>query len=352
MVVKRGSRRRTEGPTVADVAHAAGVSPMTVSRVINHDQRVKDTTRKKVEVAVAALGYVPNAAARALAGARQCRIVLLYGNPSAAYLSEFLLGSLGSARENDVELIVDKIDPLEKPVMLAARLVAHRVDAVLLPPPLCDDAELLSALQKCGLAAAQVASGQPAPSSHAVLIDDEEAAFTMTQHILARGHRRIGFVAGDPNQTASHLRRQGYERALHLAGIKPDKKLVAQGNFTYRGGLSGAATLLDITSPPSAIFAANDDMAAGVVSAAHQRGLDVPSDLTVCGFDDTAIATTIWPELTTIRQPISAMASVAIEILAQAVRSKRPLARAQPQHVKLDYELVVRGSDAAPQLKT
>ncbi len=93
-------------------------------------------------------------------------------------------------------------------------------------------------------------------------------------------------------------------------------------------------------------------MAAGVVSAAHQRGLDVPSDLTVCGFDDTAIATTIWPELTTIRQPISAMASVAIEILAQAVRSKRPLARAQPQHVKLDYELVVRGSDAAPQLKT
>jgi LacI family transcriptional regulator len=348
MVAKRSLRRRTEGPTVADVAHAAGVSPMTVSRVINRDQRVKEATRKKVETAISALGYVPNPAARALAGARQCRIVLLYGNPSAAYLSEFLLGSLGSARENDVELIVDEHDLSERPAMLAARLTGQRVDAVLLPPPLCDDVELLEALQQRGLAVAQVASGEPAPSSHAVFIDDEEAAFTMTQHILARGHRHIGFVAGDPNQTASHLRRQGYERALHMAGITPEERLVTQGNFTYRGGLAAAATLLNGTPPPSAIFAANDDMAAGIVSAAHQRGLDVPRDLTVCGFDDTAIATTIWPELTTIRQPISAMAQAAIQILARAVRSRQSLPAAPPEHVRLDFELVVRGSDAAP----
>lgn len=348
MVARRSLRRRTEGPTVADVAHVAGVSPMTVSRVINRDQRVKETTRKRVEETISALGYVPNAAARSLAGGKQCRIVLLYRNPSAAYLSEFLLGSLSSARHNDAELIVDEHDPEERPASLAARLVAQRVDAVLLPPPLCDDIELLDALQTSGLAVAQVASGQPTPSSHAVLIDDEEAAFAMTQHILACGHRRIGFAAGDPNQSASHLRRQGYERALRLAGIKPEEELIAQGNFTYRGGLAAATSLLDASSPPSAIFAANDDMAAGIISAAHQRGLDVPRDLTVCGFDDTAIATTIWPELTTVRQPISAMASLAIEILARAVRSKQPLANSQPEHVRLDFELVVRGSDASP----
>ena len=347
MAAGKNLRRRTEGPTVADVARVAEVSPMTVSRVINRDQRVRETTRKKVEETISAIGYVPNAAARSLAGGKQCRIVLLYRNPSAAYLSEFLLGSLHSARENEAELIVDEHDPEEPPMSLAARLAAQRVDAVLLPPPLCNDSELLGALQKSGLAVAQVASGQPAPSSHAVLIDDEEAAFAMTQHILARGHRRIGFAAGDPNQTASHLRRKGYERALLLAGIAPEEELIAQGNFTYRGGLIAASSLLDQPSPPSAIFAANDDMAAGLISAAHQRGLDVPRDLTVCGFDDTAIATTIWPELTTVRQPISAMASLAIDLLARAVRSKQPLASAQPEHVRLDFELVIRGSDAA-----
>jgi LacI family transcriptional regulator len=347
MAAGKNLRRRTEGPTVADVARVAGVSPMTVSRVINRDQRVRETTRKKVEETISAIGYVPNAAARSLAGGKQCRIVLLYRNPSAAYLSEFLLGSLHSARENEAELIVDEHDPEESSTNLAARLAAQRVDAVLLPPPLCNDSELLGALQKSGLAVAQVASGQPAPSSHAVLIDDEEAAFAMTQHILARGHRRIGFAAGDPNQTASHLRRKGYERALLLAGIAPEEELIAQGNFTYRGGLIAASSLLDQPSPPSAIFAANDDMAAGLISAAHQRGLDVPRDLTVCGFDDTAIATTIWPELTTVRQPISAMASLAIDLLARAVRSKQPLASAQPEHVRLDFELVIRGSDAA-----
>lgn len=352
MAARKNLRRRTEGPTVADVARVAEVSPMTVSRVINRDQRVRETTRKKVEETISAIGYVPNAAARSLAGGKQCRIVLLYRNPSAAYLSEFLLGSLHSARENEAELIVDEHDPEESPRNLAARLAAQRVDAVLLPPPLCNDSELLGALQKSGLAVAQVASGQPAPSSHAVLIDDEEAAFAMTQHILARGHRRIGFAAGDPNQTASHLRRKGYERALLLAGIAPEEELIAQGNFTYRGGLIAASSLLDQPSPPSAIFAANDDMAAGLISAAHQRGLDVPRDLTVCGFDDTAIATTIWPELTTVRQPISAMASLAIDLLARAVRSKQPLASAQPEHVRLDFELVIRGSDAALQGET
>lgn len=349
MVVKRSPRRRTEGPTVADVAHAADVSPMTVSRVINRDRRVKEATRERVEAAISALGYVPNAAARTLAGARQCRVVLLYGNPSAAYLSEFLLGSLSSARENDAELIVDEHDPVEGPAVLVARLAAQRVDAVLLPPPLCDDADLLDALREHGLAVAQVASGQPVPSCHAVRIDDEGAAFAMTQHILSRGHQRIGFVSGDLNQTASLLRRQGYERALRMAGITVDDRLIVQGDFTYRSGLAAATTLLDTKSPPSAIFAANDDMAAGVVSGAHQRGLDVPRNLAVCGFDDTAIAMTIWPELTTIRQPIAAMAGVAVQILARAVRSGQPLSASQPEHVQFDFELVVRGSDATPE---
>lgn len=346
MATRKSLRRRTDGPTVADVARAAGVSPMTVSRVINGDRHVTETTRHKVEQAVSALGYVPNAAARNLAGARQCRIMLLYSNPSTAYLSEFLLGSIGSARENGAELIVDELGGTKGPAKLAARLTAHRVDGVLLPPPLCDDTALLAALQDRGLAVAQVASGRPLASSHAVFIDDEAAAFEMTQHILALGHRQIGFVAGAPDQTASDLRKQGYKRALQKAGIAPNDALIAPGNFTYRGGLEAGARLLDSSSRPSAIFAANDDMAAGVVSAAHQRGLDVPRDLTVCGFDDTAIATAIWPELTTVRQPIAAMSRAAIQLLARSIRSQQAAENPQPDHVLFDFELVNRGSDA------
>lgn len=346
MTSNRSARRSTRGPTVADVAQAAGVSPMTVSRVVNRDASVRPSTRERVDHAIARLGYVPNVAARSLAGARQCRIVLLHSNPSAAYLSEFLLGSLACARESNAELIVEQHDPEEDVGALAARLAAHRVDGVLLPPPLCDDDVLLPALRAGKLAIAQVATGRPLPFAHAVYIDDEQAGFVMTRHLIDLGHRRIGFVAGNPNQTSSALRRKGYERALHAAGLEAREKLIAQGDFTYRSGLAAAKTLLSISPAPTAIFAANDDMAAAVIGAAHRKGLDIPADLTVCGFDDTAIATTIWPELTTIRQPISAMARRATAILVRSIRAQRSTTDVELEHVQLDFQLIERESDA------
>jgi LacI family transcriptional regulator len=318
---------------------------MTVSRVINRDGRVLPATRVKVEQAIGALGYIPNAAARRLAGAQQCRIVLLYSNPSAAYLSEFLLGSLGAARESDAEMIVEQQDPGERAGTLAARMAAHRVDGVLLPPPLCDDPLLLEALRTTGLAVAQVATGRPASFADAVFIDDEAAAFAMTTHLIALGHRRIGFIAGNPNQIASERRRCGYARALRSAGLQLEDALVAEGDFTYLSGLAAAEMLLRGADRPSAIFASNDDMAAAVIGRAHRQGLDVPKDLTVCGFDDTAIARTISPELTTIRQPVSTMAWRATHILIQTIGEKRG-ADAKVRHVQLDFELMVRESDA------
>ena len=130
----------------------------------------------------------------------------------------------------------------------------------------------------------------------------------MTDHLIGLGHRRIGFIVGSANQTASALRREGYCAALAAAGIAELPELIRQGDFTYRSGLARANALLDLADPPTAIFASNDDMAAAVVAAAHWRHLDVPRDLSVCGFDDTAMATTILPELTTVRQPIAEMA--------------------------------------------
>lgn len=342
----RIARRGQTGPTIADVAAEAGVSSMTVSRVVNGEANVSGNTRDKVTAAIKALGYIPNPAARSLAGGQQCRIALLHSNPSAAYLSELLVGSLAGAAACDVELTVEPCTLNESLDALVARLSGHRIDAVLLPPPLCENLALLTSLQASCIPVAQIANGKPSSFAHAVTIDDETAAYTMTARLLALGHRRIGFIAGDVNQTASALRRIGYEHALAEAGIDRDTALFAEGDFTYRSGLVAAEALLSRANRPTAIFASNDDMAAAAVAVAHRIGLDVPGDVSVCGFDDTAMATTIWPELTTIRQPIAAMARQAIQLLAEAVRGGKDAVPVR--HVQLDFVVVDRVSDGPP----
>jgi LacI family transcriptional regulator len=341
---RRGGRR----PTIGDVARLAGVSAMTVSRVINNDAKVLPATRDKVQAGIAALGYVPNPAARSLAGARQCRIALLHSNPSAAYLSEFLMGSLAEAGASHALLQVEPYIESESAEALARRLAEHRTDAVLLPPPLSDNLDLIAALDAAGLVLAQIATGRPSPIAQAVTIDDEAAAHAMTAHLIGMGHRRIGFIAGHPNQTASDLRSEGYRRALRDAGIDPAPDLVAQGDFTCRSGLNAAESLLLRAVRPTAIFASNDDMAAATIAVAHRRRLDVPNDLTVCGFDDTAIATTIWPELTTIRQPIGAMSGQATCLLVAEVQRRTMGEGGGVRHVRLPFELVRRVSDSPP----
>ncbi|MBW8754194.1 MAG: LacI family DNA-binding transcriptional regulator [Sphingomonadales bacterium] len=341
----RGSRRAGKGPTLADVARGAGVSAMTVSRVINREAKVQPETRDRVRAVIRQLGYVPNTAARSLAGGQQCRVALLYDNPSAAYLSELLVGSLAQASESDAELLVERMESTEA---LVPHLLAHRVDGVIVPPPLSDDAELVSALTAAGLSVALVA-GTPLAEVCIVSIDDRAAAAEMTRHLIALGHRRIGFIAGNPNQAASALRRAGYEDALRDAGIAPDPALLAQGDFSYRSGLTAAEALLAQGRLPTAIFASNDDMAAAAVAAAHRRGLDVPRDLSVCGFDDSALATIIWPELTTVRQPIGDMARLATRRVIEAVRGSAAGKPRPAVHDRLAFQIVRRLSDGAPQ---
>ena len=342
----RKSRARGSGPTVADVARLAGVSPMTVSRVMNASGNVQPATCEKVQAAIAELGYVPNAAARNLAGGRQCRIALLHANPSSAYLSEFLMGSLAQASASNAQLVVEYCEDADIADVLVAKLRAHRADAVLLAPPLCDDAALIANLRDLGLPMAQIATGAPQPGAHAVTIDDLAAARDMTRHLIALGHRRIGFIAGNTNQTASTLRRAGFERALAEAGIALDPALVRQGDFSYRSGLAAAEALFKLDPRPSAIFASNDDMAAAAVATAHRHRLDVPADISICGYDDTAMATTIWPELTTIRQPVAEMARIATQLLVEHVRAGT--AGCAATHNRLDYTFVRRGSDGPP----
>lgn len=344
-----GARRRRggAGPTLADVARAAAVSPMTVSRVINGDPRVGAGTRERVEAAIAALRYVPNPAARSLAGGGQCRLALIYDNPSAGFLSEVLLGSLDRARRVDALLLVEPYDQAEPVAALGRRLRDHRIDGVLIPASLCDDAAVVQALADAGLPLARIAATLPLDQGHALSIDDEAAAHAMTAHLIALGHRRIGFVSGPAAYPVSALRRAGHARALAEAGIALDPALMAEGDFTHRSGMAAAERLLALAERPGAIFAANDDMASGVLAMAHRAGLDVPRDLSIAGFDDTATARSVWPDLTTIRQPAAAMAAEAVAILAAhcaALRARAPFA---PRRVAMPFELVRRASVVA-----
>ncbi|MGJ3627630.1 substrate-binding domain-containing protein [Sphingomonas sp. MMS24-JH45] len=154
-------------------------------------------------------------------------------------------------------------------------------------------------------------------TSPCVYIDNEQAAVEMTAYLIALGHRRIGFVVGDRGYAASAQRLNGYVRAMTEAGLGMDLDLVRQGDFGFDSGVAAADELLSLSAPPTAIFAANDDMAAGVLSAAHQRGLPVPGALSVVGFDDLPIARMLWPLLTTIRQPVRLLAEIAASLLLE-----------------------------------
>jgi len=345
----RGTRRQRNAPTISDVAAKAGVSPMTVSRVINGESNVRAETRERVEAAIKALDYSPSSAARTLAGGEEIRIGLLHSNPSFNYLSQLLVGSLDQASRLNVQLIVEKCDDEAEEQSAVDHLIRARLDGIILTPPLSESLPVLEAIHRRNIPVVAVATGRAPDWALSVSINDHAAAYEMTRHLLTLGHTRIGFIKGNPRQTASEERLQGYKDALRDAGIAEVPELVVQGFFTYRSGLDAAEQLIDLAEPPSAIFASNDDMAAATVAIAHRRGLDVPSDITVCGFDDTALATTIWPELTTIRQPVFEMSRTAVDLLVREIRARNTEARpTREPHVMAKFELIRRQSDAAP----
>ncbi len=345
----KGTRRQRNAPTISDVARQAGVSPMTVSRVINGETNVRAETRKRVETAIKALDYSPSSAARTLAGGEEIRIGLLHSNPSVNYLSEFLVGSLDQASRMNVQLIVEKCDDEAEEESAVEHLMRARLDGIVLSPPLSESLPVLEAIHARNIPVVAVATGRAPDWALSVSINDHQAAYEMTRHLAQLGHRRIGFIKGNPRQTASDERLEGYKDALRDSDLPESPELIAHGLFTYRSGLDAAEKLLDLKEPPTAIFSSNDDMAAATVAIAHRRGLDVPGDLTVCGFDDTALATTIWPELTTIRQPIFDMSRTAVDLLVREIRSRNAVSKSvQQPHVMADYSMVRRQSDAAP----
>jgi LacI family transcriptional regulator len=340
-------RKKGRAVTIDEVASQAGVSPMTVSRVVNGHGVVRDATKERVMRAVRELGYRPNLAASSLAAAQHTCIALIYTNPSSTYLRELLVGALSGSVRTAAQLVIATWDNLDAPAQRnAARLMAKSVAGVILPPPLCESKAVVMEFVDAGVPVVSIASGRFSSDVSCVRIDDFRASKEITAHLIANGHTRIGYIKGNPNQTASADRYDGFKAALDEAGVLLDETLVQQGYYTYRSGLEATEKLLSLRHPPTAIFASNDDMASAAVSVAHRQGLDVPRDLSVVGFDDTTAATMVWPELTTIHQPIAAMADTAIDILLRAVRRKDESTRVVVNHV-VPHQLVTRDSVAA-----
>ncbi len=346
------SRRRRGVTTIEDVARAAGVSAMTVSRVINQGKNVRDSTRASVIEAIKRLNYSPNTAARSLAAGHATHIGLLYANPSAGYLAQFLIGALHAARSAGVHLVIEacETEDAREQAEITRHFATSDVEGVVLPPPLSESQAILAELDAMGMPAVTVATGVPRADSLNVRIDDYAAAKEMTRYLLGLGHRKIGFIKGHPRHIASHDRYRGFCDALSEAGIAPGTAPTEQGYFTYRSGLGAGERLLARADRPTAIFASNDDMAAATISIAHRLELDVPGDVSVVGFDDTAIATSVWPELTTVRQPIAEMAEAALELMIADLRRQHAgTARTFAERV-LSHAMVVRESSGPPPL--
>jgi LacI family transcriptional regulator len=351
--MNKPSRRSRGSVTIEDVARVAGVSAMTVSRVINRGKNVRESTRKKVLEAIEQLNYSPNAAARSLAAGEATHIGLLYSNPSASYLSKFLVGALDGARKAGCHLIIEacESESADERAEATRRFAGTSIEGIILPPPLSDSPEILAELDLAEIPVVTVAMGFVREESLNVRINDFAAAAEMTRHLLDLGHRRIGFIKGHPNHLASHERERGFISALEEQGVDPSSCPIEQGYFTFRSGFSAAERLLRSAEPPTAIFASNDDMAAATVTVAHRLGLSVPGDLSVVGFDNTLVATTIWPELTTVNQPISSMAEAALELLLADLRARSSGGKRRPAERVLGHELVIRESSAPPSAK-
>jgi LacI family transcriptional regulator len=351
MATMHKSSRRSRGSlTIEDVAREAGVSAMTVSRVINKEKNVREQTRQTVLETIERLNYSPNSAARNLAAGETTHIGLLYSNPSAAYLSQFLVGALEAARETGCHLVIEACESEEEAEQgeVGRRFANAEAEGVILPPPLSESVPILTELALANTPVVTVAMGKLYPNALNVRIDDFAAAKEMTEYLIGLGHRRLGLITGHPEHIASTERERGFRAAVAHAGLRSEDVSVEQGFFTFRSGLDAAEKLLALPQPPTAIFASNDDMGAAAISVAHRRGLRVPGDLTVVGFDDTAPATTVWPELTTIRQPVSAMGAAALHLLLEDLRNRRRGGEGLSQEIVLEHEMIIRESSGPP----
>ncbi len=311
--------------TIDDVARLAGVSIKTVSRVVNNEPNVSDKTRTKVQAAIDELNYSPNASARSLAAKRSYLIALLNDNPSANYIIDVqngVLAECASARYNVLIYPSDSIAETGGVQDVINNLVKTRVDGVIVTSPLSENTELLDGLEAHQIPFSLMGHVQGPNAGQSVYCDDQQAAQELTDYLITRGHNKIAIIRGPDNHSSSSQRLAGFQHSLHQHGITIPDHYYEKGAYTWETGREAAARLLSGEQPPTAIFAGNDDMAAGVYAAAYEKKVNIPEDLSVIGFDNNPLARQLYPRLTTVEQPIRDMARYSAKKLLAQLQSR------------------------------
>lgn len=334
------------GVTIQDVADRAGVSKKTVSRVINGESYVTEGTLRKVQAAIADLGYVPNVSARRLASKRSYVLALVYqAEEPPGWLTHVIQGIVQTAAAHGYEVVIHPCEPDEDSAQRSLQALVTRggTDGLILLPPFGSKNPFNLQLHESGLPMASIEPSDPNLPWPAATITNVQGAREMTAYLLSLGHSRIGFILGAADYSGSWERLDGFKAALEDAGIPVQDDLVVQGDYHFESGLAQGRALLAATPRPTAIFASNDEMAAGVIQAAGEMGLRVPEDLSVVGFDDSTLACRLTPPLTTIRQPTVELASRVTEALIHRINGEED----DGGRIEMKTNLVIRKS-AAP----
>jgi LacI family transcriptional regulator len=340
---------RARRPTINDVARLAQVSKKTASRVINRLPFVSPETRERVLAVIAELGYSPDPQARGLALRRSFVIGFIYNNPNPQYVVNAQQGILDEAGKYGFELMVRPCDRANPAFLADMRgfIERQKLFGVILFPRVSEDQALADLLAQLGCHYVRVASVSLDDPARMVVSHDGEGAFAAAGHLADLGHRQIAVITGPKSFRSAHERRRGFEEGLASRGLALEPRYVREGEYTFESGVARALSLLRMRQRPTAIFALNDEMAAGVYRAAHVLDLKVPGDLSVVGFDDAPIATRLWPPLTTVLLPIREMGRLAVDRLM----AQMPGATAETRHSaarRMTPSLILRQSTSAP----
>jgi LacI family transcriptional regulator len=331
-----------------DIAKTAGVSAMTVSRVMNKDPKVGDRTRERIEKIAKEMGYQPNLAARNLVSSRSFVLAVMCDHVNSSYANQFLLGCLNECRGNGYHIVIDEtLRDTNKSIEIAEELVnGMQAEGIILLPPVCDDKALTMALLEMEVPFIRIAPNDQSNISPVICMDDYRAAYQMTCHLIEQGHTRIAHICGRMSQRVSEFRLQGFKDALFDNKISLPEDYIQYGDFSYKTGNELAQSLLKLPQAPTAIFAANDDTAAGALAAAQMHGSKVPEQVAIAGFDNVELARLVWPNLTTIEQPVMKMAELAVQLLTTRKRQEKQQNEqsSRPKLHILKHDLIVRAS--------
>ncbi len=331
--------------TIKDVAALAQVSIKTVSRVVNKEQAVGEKTREKVEAAIKKLNYQPNLAARNLAATKNYALGYVYDNPNAYYILDMQKGILSECREQGYELVIHPCNYNNNTIEQLNQMINRsQLAGLIISPPLSENQAILDSLEKSNIPFIRIISkgDDSLCKAPCIAVDDRQAAFDITAHLLEQGHTKLGFLKGDETHRSTQQRILGFTDALNKVGVDINPSWIIEGEYTFDCGVTGVKRILSQNSRPSAIVACNDEIAAGAVFAARLEGIKVPQELAVAGFEDSPFSRQTSPKITTASQQNEEIAKRATASLIKHIVAKQ----APPEPITIVYKpsLVVRES--------